>query len=133
MEGVRVSLKLTGNACQPANLAFIIVERNLVGDVPLNQALRGGDQFDLVADSDAFFDDPLVVGRVAFLDIFRKEFRVWTADNGLFAFEAHEVGQLLVDVYEVAVGVLDEEQQSGDTVEKQLACIHNPILRDKMG
>ena len=117
MKGIRIPFKFTGDTCESANFAFSIEERDLVSDVPLNQTLRGGDQFDLVTDGNALFDDAFVVNCIAFLDVFREKLGVGSADYRFLALEAHEVGQLLIDVYKMAVGVLNEEEQAGNAVE----------------
>jgi len=90
-------------------VAVFRIERNLVGDVPLDEPLGGRNELDLVSYDVTFFDDTLVVGGVALFDIVREEIGIGASDDFLFIFEPHKVGELLVDVDEMAVGVLDEE------------------------
>ena len=91
-------------------MAVFRIERNLIGDVPLDEPLGGGDELDLVSDDVAFFNDAFVVGGVALLDIVCEEIGIGASNDFLFVFEPHEVGELLIDVDEMPVGVFNEEQ-----------------------
>ena len=133
MQGARITFEFAGYSGEAADFARFRVKWNLIGDVPLDEPLRGGDELDLVFDDVTFLDNAFVVGRIALLDVVGEEIRVGASHDFLLVVETHEVGELLVDVDEVPIGVLDEKEETRDAVEKKLARIDDAIIFDELG
>ena len=109
MERVGVAFKFSGYACQAADLSLAIDKRHFIGDVPLDEALRGGDELYLVLNDVSILDDSFVVLGIALLDVIRKEIGIGPTHDFALVLQPHKIGQFLVYIDKVPIGIFDEE------------------------
>lgn len=131
VQGAGIAFEFSRDSSQSAYCAGLGVKRHFICNVPLDEALRGRDELDLVFDDIALFDDASIVRSIALFDIVREKVGIRPPYDFLLAIESHEVGELLIDIDEVAIRVLHEKEQSRDTIEKQLARIGDAVVGKK--